>query len=186
MKIQTEVCYVAGPYRAETENGVASNIHRAEKVAIALWQQGYSCLCPHKNTSFLGGVVENDQVWLDGDLLMMIRCDFVVLVEGWSLSSGTCTEIEIAFKYDIPVYTSIVSFQNRTPLTRKFFDKLRCDHKESPSMNKYPSDDTKVSEIVERIQDEIVALSSERVVLQDVGRSRIQAFYDVLKMIEGL
>lgn len=180
MKMQQEVGYVAGPYRADTENKILCNIRRAEAVSIALWRKGYSNICPHKNTSFLGGVVENDQVWLDGDLLMMIRCDFLVLVEGWTLSSGTCSEIEKALEYDIPVYTSISAFEDKTHLKRKLFNKLRVDQGKLhvPVTNK-------LTDVAIRIKNKIEALSGDGIVLQDSGRARVRAFQEVLKMIGG-
>ena len=126
MKVYNEIGYVAGPYRSKKgEHAVLTNIRNAEAIAIELWKMGFPCLTPHLNTRLFGGVVESDQVWLDGDLIMLIRCDFVVLIAGWENSSGTCTEIEEAMKYDIPVYTSLVAFQNRTPLKEKQFSELR-------------------------------------------------------------
>ena len=77
-----KLLYIAGPYRAATEHGVAENIRRAEAMAIDLWKLGAAVLCPHKNTAFLGGVVP-DQTFLDGDLVMMLRCDAVVTLPNW-------------------------------------------------------------------------------------------------------
>ncbi len=34
------VAYVAGPYRAETVNGIVENIQRARKAAVELWRMG--------------------------------------------------------------------------------------------------------------------------------------------------
>ncbi len=97
-----QLAYVAGPYRADSESGVIANIRRAEAVAIMLWQMGYAVLCPHKNTALFGGLCPDD-VWLKGDLVMMERCDLVVLVPGWQESSGTRAEVERARELGIPV-----------------------------------------------------------------------------------
>lgn len=55
-----KVVYVAGPYRGPSEWAVKCNIEAAERVAIALWQQGYAVICPHKNTAFFGGAAPDE------------------------------------------------------------------------------------------------------------------------------
>jgi len=97
------LAYVAGPYRATTEWGLIENIRNAEEVAAALWRMGFAVICPHKNTAHFGGLAD-DEVWLKGDLVMMERCDFIVVCKGWERSSGTKAEIERAKEKGIPVY----------------------------------------------------------------------------------
>jgi hypothetical protein len=98
-----KLAYVAGPYRASTESGVVQNIRNAEAVAVELWKKGYAVICPHKNTALFGGLAP-DEVWLKGDLVMMERCDLVVLVPGWHTSSGTRAEVARAKELGIPMY----------------------------------------------------------------------------------
>lgn len=98
-----KLAYVAGPYRADSESGVVANIRAAEEVAIELWKHGYAVICPHKNTALFGGLCP-DEVWLKGDLVMLERCDLVVLVPGWERSSGTKAEFVHAHERGIPVY----------------------------------------------------------------------------------
>ncbi len=98
-----KLAYVAGPYRAATESAVVANIRAAEGIAITLWQAGYAVICPHKNTALFGGLAP-DEVWLKGDLVMLARCDMVVLVPGWRRSSGTQAEVAHARARGIPVY----------------------------------------------------------------------------------
>jgi hypothetical protein len=90
-----KLAYIAGPYRASTIHGIVQNIRSAEKVAIKYWQLGYAVICPHTNTCLLDGVVE-DQVFLDGTLEMMIRCDVVVMMTTWKDSKGAIQERDIA------------------------------------------------------------------------------------------
>ena len=97
------LAYVAGPYRAPTEWQVKQNIEAAERVAAMLWQMGFAVICPHKNTAFFGGLCP-DEVWLRGDLVMLRRCDLVVLVPGWEASTGAQAEAEEAKRNGIPVY----------------------------------------------------------------------------------
>jgi hypothetical protein len=90
-----KLVYVAGPYRAPTESGVAANIRRAEELAIKVWKAGAACICPHKNTAFFGGLCHDD-VWLTGDLVILSRCDAVVMMRGWDKSVGASTEHDVA------------------------------------------------------------------------------------------
>jgi len=98
-----QVAYVAGPYRANSEYELVKNIRRAEAVAVELWRMGYAVICPHKNTAHFGGVCY-DNVFLNGDLEILSRCDLVVLVEGWESSQGAKDEIIHAELINIPVF----------------------------------------------------------------------------------
>lgn len=97
------LAYVAGPYRDKTEWGIETNIRNAERVALDLWQEGIPAICPHKNTSRWGGAA-SDECWLEGDIIMMLRCDLVVVCPGWEHSEGTMAEIAAAKNAGIPVF----------------------------------------------------------------------------------
>lgn len=96
------MAYVAGPYRAPTVWGIKENIRRAEEAATRLWQMGYTVFCPHLNTAFFDGLCP-DEVWLEGDLVVLRRCDFLVLLEGWKNSHGASNEVSEARRLDMPV-----------------------------------------------------------------------------------
>lgn len=72
------VIYIIGPYRADIEREVVENIREAEKCAIEVWKAGGIALCPHMNTALFGGICP-DEVWLEGDLELMRRCDAVYI-----------------------------------------------------------------------------------------------------------
>lgn len=99
-----KLCYLAGPYRSpDGIIGIRRNIWRAEEVAVQLWQAGLAVISPHKNTALLDGAGPDD-MWLKGDLEMIRRCDFIVVLPGWEKSHGTNTEIDFAHEHKIPVY----------------------------------------------------------------------------------
>lgn len=104
-----KLVYVAGPYRAETREGVAQNVAAARHVGRLCVQKGWFPVLPTVNTAHLDhdfpGLAD-DQYWLDGTMEMMRRCDAVVLVDGWQYSSGAKAEIEEARKMDLKVYMS--------------------------------------------------------------------------------
>ena len=81
------VAYIAGPYRAKNGRTVIENIREAEAVAIKYWKKGYAVICPHLNTAFFDGLCP-DQVWLNGDLEILRRCDTIVMMHGHRDSVG--------------------------------------------------------------------------------------------------
>lgn len=96
------VLFVSGPYRdARGPWFIEQNIRQAEAVALELWQHGYATICPHKNTAMYDGAAPDD-VWLEGDLLIVERCDALILAPGWERSSGTRGEIAHAEEHGIP------------------------------------------------------------------------------------
>lgn len=96
------VVYVAGPYRGACEDAVFGNIVRAREAAGQLWRMGFTPICPHLNSAFMGGVVR-DEVFLLADLDILARCDAVVLIQGWNESGGSLAERDFAVKNGIPL-----------------------------------------------------------------------------------
>ena len=100
------VVYIAGPFRASNAWEIEQNIRRAEEDALEVWKLGAAALCPHTNTRFFQGAAE-DELWLRGDLEMLGRCDAVLMVYGWQVSTGATAEREHALKKGIPVVYSL-------------------------------------------------------------------------------
>jgi len=103
-----KLVYVAGPFRGPNHWAIAENIRRAEALALEVWRLGASCICPHLNTAHFQGVLPDD-VWLEGDLEQVKRCDAVLVVPGWENSKGTKGEIEFAAAHGIPVFFDLSS-----------------------------------------------------------------------------
>jgi len=99
------VAYIAGPYRdPRGEWYVGQNIQAAEGVRDELVKLGIGVLCPHSNSSFCGGLA-NDDYWLSLGLLLLDRCDCVVVCPGSEQSKGTQDEIQRAKFLGIPVFS---------------------------------------------------------------------------------
>ena len=67
------------------------NVNDAAGIALKVWAMGAAVICPHLNTRPFQGALTDD-VWLNGDLEMIRRCDYLVLIPGWEGSEGTCNE----------------------------------------------------------------------------------------------
>ena len=98
--------YIAGPYRAPNAWEIEQNIRRAEEFALECWKSGAAVICPHTNTRFFQGAAPDD-IWLDGDLEMVIRCDVVFAIPGWEKSMGAREEVRTALAMGIPVVYSL-------------------------------------------------------------------------------
>lgn len=101
-----KLIYVAGPYRAKTPYAMLLNIQRAQYAAMEVWETGNAALCPHLNSAFFDGLVD-DKNFLDGTMMMMERCDAVLVMEGYDSSEGTKAEINYAKELAIPVFSSL-------------------------------------------------------------------------------
>ena len=113
-----KVIYVAGPYTAETDWERGLNIKKADGVTSHLWRLGFYAVCPHKITAFYGGLCD-EEIFIEGGLEILRRCDAVVLVDGWEKSGGTLGEIEEAFKLNIPVYETVYDLVDGRKINRR-------------------------------------------------------------------
>ena len=100
-----KLIYIAGRYRdSRGEYYVRCNIREAERCALFVWQFGGVAICPHKNTAGLGGAYNiPDEVWLNGDMEIMSRCDAVWAIPGWDTSEGAMNEVKNAKVWGLPV-----------------------------------------------------------------------------------
>lgn len=98
-----KVVYVAGPYRAPDNWQIEQNIRRAETLALEVWRLGAACICPHTNTRFYQGAAPDD-VWLEGDLEILKRCDAILMTPDWRNSAGARGEHSFAIDHNIRVF----------------------------------------------------------------------------------
>ncbi len=96
------VIYVSGPYRSDSINGIHENIQHAREAAIRLWRAGWIVLCPHLNTAFMDGI-NTDQMFLQGDLELLRRCDAIYMLKGFENSKGALEELDYAKQLERPV-----------------------------------------------------------------------------------
>ena len=99
MKQRIPVIYVAGPFRHPWKHmpgqqdcwEIQNNIMVAAALALELWRMGAAALCPHLNMAYFQNAAD-DQVWLDGDLALLARCDAILMTPNWKGSAGARAE----------------------------------------------------------------------------------------------
>lgn len=101
-----KVIYIAGPFRGKDHYEIKRNVDRAEELALQVWRSGHAAICPHLNTQNFQDAAP-DEVWLKGDIEIMLRCDAVLTTPDWERSSGARKEIEIANQKAIPVFHTL-------------------------------------------------------------------------------
>lgn len=102
---EVEVVYLAGPYRPyQDEEGkqhtIAENVRVAGRYGIEVWRRGYVALVPHTLTYLDprqqrrdGGIADIDPgIFMDGELELVRRSDFMVLLPEWHHSRGAIAE----------------------------------------------------------------------------------------------
>lgn len=112
------VVYVAGPFRSASSYcpgqqdsfGIHLNITRAMELALEVWRSGAVALCPHGNTAPFQGSAPDD-VWLEGDLELLRRCDAVLMTPDWQRSSGAREEEKFARAHGVPVFYELAPLQ---------------------------------------------------------------------------
>jgi len=96
------VVYVAGAFRAKTQWGIMQNVRKAEDASLKLWKQGYVVICPHTMTQYFQDECP-DEVWLEGCIELLKRCDAIYMVDGWENSEGSREELRIARELGLTV-----------------------------------------------------------------------------------
>ena len=99
------VIYVAGRYHSSCEWELEGFIRQAEDASLRLWRDGWSVICPHKNTAHFGGALGiPDSTWLEGDIEILKRCDAIYMLSNWKESSGAKEELKIAEQLGLEIY----------------------------------------------------------------------------------
>jgi nucleoside 2-deoxyribosyltransferase len=114
-----KVIYVAGPFRCASQHmpgqqdgwGIQQNVMRAMELALEVWRRGAAAVCPHANTMFFQNAAK-DEVWLDGDLAILEKCDAVLMTPDWERSSGARAEHAFALQHGITVLYTLADVEN--------------------------------------------------------------------------
>lgn len=94
--------YVAGKYSGEVDKNIAT----ARAVAAEICKLGHYPLCPHLATAKMDEDtgIDDIQFWYDLTMTYLKKCDGIVLVPGWELSTGAKLELVEAINDEMPIY----------------------------------------------------------------------------------
>lgn len=103
------IVYVAGKYTGDSYEEIDTNILKAQKFAVDIWNAGHMAFTPHLNTRHFERLCPNiDQnKYLELDLIILKVCNAVFMVPGWENSRGANIEHEEAKKLGIPIYYNV-------------------------------------------------------------------------------
>ncbi len=97
--------YIAGKYAGKDEAEKMANIGLAKQAAIELWNDGHAVICPHLNThdfEYYTNLSNRDFVVLD--LLIVEKCDGIVMLPNWQDSRGAMKEYDHAVENGLRVF----------------------------------------------------------------------------------
>lgn len=95
-----KIIYIAGPYNARNSWLLQRNIKEASWMAAFYWCKGYAVICPHMNSAFFDGLLE-DSVFLKGYITLLSKCDEIAMHPCWRISPGSVKEHAYAELNDI-------------------------------------------------------------------------------------
>jgi len=133
-----KVVYIAGPYRARTDNKVEDNIQTARARAIEVWKLGAVAVPPQLMTAHMGGVVPEEQ-FLDGLMELLRRADCVMTCGEWQNSFGARQEYKEALRLGKPVFHELVALE--AWLKGRQLDDFRRSQKLQVSIRQIPRQD---------------------------------------------
>lgn len=100
-----KLIYIAGPYTAETPEGIQENVEAAQQLGrevMSLFPGKVLAVVPHS----MGKGLESQEdyaFWCEATIEVMKRCDAVVLVPWWIKSQGAVKEVDVAIRMRLPV-----------------------------------------------------------------------------------
>lgn len=109
MKIKKDLVYLASPYTHNFKKVMHYRFEKVMKLTAGLLKKGHFIFSPITYAHIMATkhtLPTNWEYWLDFDELIISRCDklFVFTLDGWEESKGVSKEIEIAKKYNIPIF----------------------------------------------------------------------------------
>lgn len=97
--------YVAGPYTSDKSHIVDLNMLKAKHASIDLWRLGWAVITPHLNSGRFEAYKDlTYEMFANGTMEMMERCDAVFMLNDWKESKGAKAELVRASQLNIPIF----------------------------------------------------------------------------------
>jgi len=87
---------ISAPYYSYKDYEIRSNIYEASMMAEYYWLEGYNVFCPHMNTAFFGGLLD-ESVFVQACIERIQKADLIAFHPNWKYSSG-CRKERVAAK----------------------------------------------------------------------------------------
>lgn len=110
--LRPPLIYIAGPFGGESKAAHEYNVGVAADYRAPIAALGCYPVCPHTNTRDLGGNTgksddpKEQEFWYLGSLELLRRCDAILMIKNWQLSTGATREKQAAEAWGIPVLHS--------------------------------------------------------------------------------
>lgn len=126
--------YIAGPMSGIEELNFPAFRRAAELVAEAGWTP-VSPLDLELNQDAVDGGGTDRHIYLREDFRLLLDCDAILLMRGWSTSVGANAELAVARMIGLDVYDIhsdevIRPFEGALPFTLKLFEAMRSPYME--------------------------------------------------------
>jgi hypothetical protein len=107
---RNNVIYISGKLSA---GNIRENTSIARKAAVKLWELGYTVICPHLNTIDFHVDCDIDYTdYIEGDLVIIDRCDAILMLPGWQESRGALVEHYYAKEKGKKIFFSIEELED--------------------------------------------------------------------------
>lgn len=105
-----KLIYPAGPIASRNLYSGFNNIFKLMRLYFELLNDGYAAVCTGGDIlGFMAGLfVPNDKV-MASDIAKLLKCDAMILLDGWEASPGCRAEVAAAHVAGIPVYYDMES-----------------------------------------------------------------------------
>ena len=103
-----KVIFISGAITARTPYQRWLNVSHAEEVMIRLLKEGWSVICPHKNTLNLDGSINRNlqaehEFWIKVDLAILEACHAIYMLKNWKRSKGARAEHKKAKELNLEI-----------------------------------------------------------------------------------
>lgn len=112
-----KVCYLASPYTAKTEWGRYLNVTSAHYWAKEIWRKGWACISPVSNSAWMSDG-DDYELWMEGGLAILDRCDAFCIAPGGDKSRGCQRELARAKELGLAIYYGVDEVPDETEKTK--------------------------------------------------------------------
>jgi len=100
--------YISGPMTAKHGRTIEENVAAGVRVYLELLTLKVPCYCPHLSGAFPSAWTALSHAdWLAYDCAIIDRCTHMLMMPGWTQSTGAQLEHDYAIEHRVPIYYSV-------------------------------------------------------------------------------